>query len=218
MPESSARNRSETRVREALVVKLEPLAGFTVAVTADRRADEQAALLTRLGATVVHGPVIRTESVTDRIALLDAARSLVEQRPDVVILTTAVGVRAWLTEADSGFEGLPRRFAPGPYLRRVVRTSSWRRAERPIGVARRMGRAVREVAADADTDHVVIVSHQFPIVMARIALTWGVTDDAGPIAVRAAPLLFRRTGCALASVSSLRFDDRERASIDYWEP
>ncbi len=101
MPESSARNRSETRVREALVVKLEPLAGFTVAVTADRRADEQAALLTRLGATVVHGPVIRTESVTDRIALLDAARSLVEQRPDVVILTTAVGVRAWLTEADS---------------------------------------------------------------------------------------------------------------------
>ena len=101
MPESSARNRSETRVREALVVKLEPLAGFTVAVTADRRADEQAALLARLGATVLHGPVIRTESVTDRIALLDAARSLVEQRPDVVILTTAVGVRAWLTEADS---------------------------------------------------------------------------------------------------------------------
>ena len=48
-------------------MKLEPLAGFTVAVTADRRADEQAALLSRLGATVVHGPVIRTESVTDRI-------------------------------------------------------------------------------------------------------------------------------------------------------
>ena len=80
---------------------MEPLAGFTVAVTADRRADEQAALLARLGATVLHGPVIRTESVTDRIALLDATRSLVEQRPDVVILTTAVGVRAWLTEADS---------------------------------------------------------------------------------------------------------------------
>ena len=82
-------------------MKLEPLAGFTVAVTADRRADEQAALLSRLGATVVHGPVIRTESVTDRIALLDATRSLVDRRPDVVILTTAVGVRAWLTEADS---------------------------------------------------------------------------------------------------------------------
>lgn len=82
-------------------MKLEPLAGFTVAVTADRRADEQAALLSRLGATVVHGPVIRTESVTDRATLLEATRSLVDRRPDVVILTTAVGVRAWLTEADS---------------------------------------------------------------------------------------------------------------------
>ncbi|MCA9610502.1 MAG: histidine phosphatase family protein [Myxococcales bacterium] len=176
----------------------------------DRGRAQAASAARHLGARIASPPRVIASPLQ---RAQETARILMEQ-----LGATELVLDDRLTEADSGFEGLPRRFAPGPYLRRVVRTSSWRRAERPIGVARRMGRAVREVAADADTDHVVIVSHQFPIVMARIALTWGVTDDAGPIAVRAAPLLFRRTGCALASVSSLRFDDRERASIDYWEP
>jgi uroporphyrinogen-III synthase len=37
-----------------------PLTGFTVGVTADRRWNEQAALFERRGATVLHGPTIRT--------------------------------------------------------------------------------------------------------------------------------------------------------------
>src|SRR4029079_12827743 len=37
-----------------------PLAGFTIGVTADRRADEQIQLLERKGATVLHGPTITT--------------------------------------------------------------------------------------------------------------------------------------------------------------
>lgn len=123
-----------------------------------------------------------------------------------------------LTEAESGFEGLPRRFAPGQYLRRVAQRASWRRAERPLSVARRMARAVREIAAEADAEHVVLVSHQFPIVMARVALSHGLTDDGGPLAVRAAPWLFGRRACALASVSTLRLDDGDRATVEYWAP
>ena len=41
-------------------MELAALAGWTVGVTADRRREEQAELLARRGARVVHGPAIRT--------------------------------------------------------------------------------------------------------------------------------------------------------------
>ena len=41
-------------------MKMGPLAGYTIGVTADRRAEEQAQLLERRGARVLHGPTIRT--------------------------------------------------------------------------------------------------------------------------------------------------------------
>ena len=39
------------------------MSGFLVGVTADRRAAEQIAMLERRGATVLHGPAIRTHPV-----------------------------------------------------------------------------------------------------------------------------------------------------------
>lgn len=79
---------------------LRPLEGFTVGVTADRRAEEQAELLTRRGAKVLHGPSIRTIPLVDGEALAAATTALIERPPDVLVLTTGLGTRGWLAAAD----------------------------------------------------------------------------------------------------------------------
>src|SRR5262249_49851216 len=85
---------------------LEPLAGITVGVTADRRRDEQAELLRRLGASVVHGPTVRTLPLAHQAGVADATRSLIARPPDVVVVLTAVGMRGWLSVAESlGLDG-----------------------------------------------------------------------------------------------------------------
>ncbi|GDY74549.1 hypothetical protein SAV31267_040340 [Streptomyces avermitilis] len=77
-----------------------PLAGFTVGVTAARRADELGALLQRRGASVVHAPALRIVPLADDSELLAATKGLIEQAPDVVVATTAIGFRGWIEAAD----------------------------------------------------------------------------------------------------------------------
>ena len=79
---------------------LGPLAGFTVAVTADRRAEEQTTLLPRLGATVLHAPVIRTRPLDGADGVRAATEAVIAHPPDVVLIT-ALGVRGWFNAADS---------------------------------------------------------------------------------------------------------------------
>src|SRR5690242_6702881 len=52
--------RPKHRVASVMRVPLQPLEGYTVGVTADRRASEQAELLRRRGARVLDGPTIAT--------------------------------------------------------------------------------------------------------------------------------------------------------------
>jgi uroporphyrinogen-III synthase len=84
---------------------LAPLAGFTVGVTADRRADEQAELLRRRGAEVVHGPVIRTLPLTDGAALAQATEAVIADPPDTLVALTGLGVRSWFEAADGRDRG-----------------------------------------------------------------------------------------------------------------
>ncbi|MFC8233404.1 uroporphyrinogen-III synthase [Streptomyces sp. NPDC057284] len=77
-----------------------PLAGFTVGVTAARRADELGTLLQRRGATVVHAPALRIVPLADDSELLAATEELIDQVPDVVVATTAIGFRGWIEAAD----------------------------------------------------------------------------------------------------------------------
>ncbi|MEU7699629.1 uroporphyrinogen-III synthase [Streptomyces sp. NPDC039028] len=77
-----------------------PLAGFTVGVTAARRADELIALLRRRGAAVVHGPALRIVPLADDTELLAATKELIGHAPDVVIATTAIGFRGWVEAAE----------------------------------------------------------------------------------------------------------------------
>ncbi|WP_203598315.1 uroporphyrinogen-III synthase [Streptomyces sp. SID7909] len=77
-----------------------PLAGFTVGVTAARRAEELGTLLRRRGATVVHAPALRIVPLADDGELLAATEQLVAEKPDVVVATTAIGFRGWIEAAD----------------------------------------------------------------------------------------------------------------------
>ncbi|WP_232797135.1 uroporphyrinogen-III synthase [Blastococcus atacamensis] len=104
-----------------------PLAGYTVAVTAARRAEELGALLDRRGARVVHAPAIRIVPLSDDTELVAATRRVLEAPVDLVVATTGVGFRGWL-EACEAWD-LPlvqhlsgaRVLARGPKARGAIR-------------------------------------------------------------------------------------------------
>lgn len=77
-----------------------PLTGCTVGVTAERRADDLAAMLRRRGATVLHAPALHTIPLPDDRDLLTATRQVTEAGVDVAVVTTGVGFRGWLAAAE----------------------------------------------------------------------------------------------------------------------
>jgi uroporphyrinogen-III synthase len=77
---------------------MDPLAGWTVAVTAERRAREQVELLRRRGATVMLVPTVRAERVDDA-TLRSATAAVVERAPDIWVACTAAGVQGWIATA-----------------------------------------------------------------------------------------------------------------------
>ncbi|PWI10299.1 uroporphyrinogen-III synthase [Streptomyces sp. NWU339] len=108
-----------------------PLAGFTVGVTAARRAEELGALLQRRGAAVLHAPALRIVPLADDSELLAATKQIIERAPDIAIATTAIGFRGWVEAADGwglGEELLTklcgaRILARGPKVKGAVRAA-----------------------------------------------------------------------------------------------
>src|SRR3954447_433198 len=78
---------------------LRPLEGFVVGVTADRRSAEQAELLERRGASVVHGPTIRTLYLASDDDLRRATEEGIDAPPGSLVAATGIGVRAWFETA-----------------------------------------------------------------------------------------------------------------------
>jgi uroporphyrinogen-III synthase len=110
---------------------VEPLAGFTVAVTAARRRDDLAALLERRGASVLLAPAIQIVPLADDSLLRQATEACVRDQLDVVVATTGIGFRGWI-EAAEGWglaEALMKKLghaellARGPKARGAVRAS-----------------------------------------------------------------------------------------------
>ncbi len=108
-----------------------PLDGFTIGVTAARRAEELGALLERRGAQVMHAPALRIVPLPDDTELLAVTRALIGHAPDVVVATTAIGFRGWI-EAAEGWglgEALLDRLtgvellARGPKVRGAIRAA-----------------------------------------------------------------------------------------------
>jgi uroporphyrinogen-III synthase len=146
-----------------ITTDIEPLTGFTVAVTADRRRDELAALLERRGARVVLAPALRIVPLADDTDLRLATLACVAKPLDAVVVTTGVGLRGWL-EAAEGWgqvEALRSRFAAG-YL--VARGPKARGAVRAAGL-------VEAWSPDSESDDEVL-DHLLDIGVAgkRVAL------------------------------------------------
>ena len=74
----------------------QPLRGRTIAVTAARRSSEQRTLLERRGATVLHAPAIHMIPVAEDQVVREATDRTLAAPADLVVLTTASGVRWWL--------------------------------------------------------------------------------------------------------------------------
>lgn len=111
--------------------KTGPLAGFTIGVTAARRADELIALLRRRGASVLHAPALRIVPLAGDSELLAATKELIGCAPDAVVATTAIGFRGWIEAADGwgiGEELLERLrttelLARGPKVKGAIRAA-----------------------------------------------------------------------------------------------
>jgi uroporphyrinogen-III synthase len=105
-----------------------PLAGRTVAVTAERRREELGALLERRGATVVYAPAIRVVPLEDDAALRAATSEVLARPMDLAVATTGVGFRGWLAAAAAWDVPLvdhlrsARVLARGPKARGAIRS------------------------------------------------------------------------------------------------
>ena len=77
------------------------MAGCAVLVTADRRAAELGAALRRRGALVRTAPALSMIPHHDDEQLIAGTRALIADPPDVVVVTTGIGFRAWIEAADA---------------------------------------------------------------------------------------------------------------------
>ncbi|RII19822.1 bifunctional uroporphyrinogen-III synthetase/response regulator domain protein [Streptomyces sp. YIM 130001] len=108
-----------------------PLAGFTIGVTAARRAEELGTLLTRRGGTVIHAPALRIVPLSDDSELYATTKQLLERGPDIVVATTAIGFRGWVEAADGWGVGADllaalrdaRLLARGPKVKGAIRAA-----------------------------------------------------------------------------------------------
>ncbi|MCL6301866.1 uroporphyrinogen-III synthase [Streptomyces kronopolitis] len=129
MHEQQQEHGAQERTEPAPAVR--PLDGFTVGVTAARRAEELGALLERRGAQVLHAPALRIVPLPDDTELLAVTRDLLGHPPDIVVATTAIGFRGWVAAAEgwglgealldrlAGVELLAR----GPKVRGAIRAA-----------------------------------------------------------------------------------------------
>jgi uroporphyrinogen-III synthase len=118
---------------------IEPLAGYTIGITAARRREEFGAALERRGAKVTYAPAIRIVPLADDSRLREATERCLEAPLDVVVATTGIGFRGWIEAADTW--GLVEKLtaaidrstvlARGPKARGAIRASGLREAWSP---------------------------------------------------------------------------------------
>ncbi len=76
-------------------------APLRVHLTAQRRSREIDEALTRLGAEVLHCPALVVVPAERDVRIARDTRAILSARPEAVLITTGVGLRAWLATADA---------------------------------------------------------------------------------------------------------------------
>ncbi|MBI3687723.1 MAG: uroporphyrinogen-III synthase [Actinobacteria bacterium] len=77
------------------------LAGFSIVLTSDRRADELAGSFERRGAAVLRAPLLRIVPLVEDAVLHRVTVRVIAEPPDDVVVTTAIGFRGWVEAADA---------------------------------------------------------------------------------------------------------------------
>jgi uroporphyrinogen-III synthase len=122
-------------VAERAEARTGPLAGFRVGVTSARKVEELTGLLERRGAEVEQAPALAIEA-RDHTALRAATERVIACPPEIFVATTGLGLRRWVTAADSF--GLL-----GPLLAALAGAATVARGPKAIGALREHG--LREV-------------------------------------------------------------------------
>jgi uroporphyrinogen-III synthase len=85
----------------AIGFRPDQLQGFRIGVTSDRRSADLIDAFVRRGAQVLHAPTIRMANASSDEPVIADTRAIIETRPDVLLATTAYGVRRWFEVADA---------------------------------------------------------------------------------------------------------------------
>src|SRR5262245_52373726 len=117
--------------RDGRPVRPEPLAGFRIGVTSERRSGDLISALERRGAQVLHAPALTLapHGHDQDAVLIEETRAVIAARPDMVLVTTGYGMRRWFEVADAAGLGAElsdvldaaRIFARGPKAVGAVR-------------------------------------------------------------------------------------------------
>jgi uroporphyrinogen-III synthase len=179
-----------------------PLAGRTVAVTAERRREELGALLARRGARVVHAPTVHVVPLADDAELRAATEAVLAGPVDLVLATTAVGFRGWLDAAGSWGAPLVRHLrsarvlARGPKARGAVRAAGLVDAWSPASEssAEVLAHLLSGAEGPLPGRRIAVQLHGDPLAELRAALTaagaevlpvpvyrWTLPEDLGPV-------------------------------------
>lgn len=140
-----------------------PLDGFTVGITADRRWSEQAELLRRRGADILHGPSIETAYLSSDDALRAATAALIDRPPEYLAATTGIGIRAWFDAAQSW--GLGDALAGALATTRVAA-----RGPKAAAAVQAVGLEVWRTAANEQMDQVLAHLLAQPLDGVRVAV------------------------------------------------
>ncbi len=149
------------------------LNGFTVAITAARRADEFAMLLARRGAHTLAAPAMSIIPLADDVALRSATDDLLATAPDLLIATTGIGFRGWVEAAEEwGLAGAlmdqlgaARVISRGPKATGALRAAGLREEWSPDSES--MTEVLAHLPADLSGQRVAVQLH-------------GATDDWDP--------------------------------------
>lgn len=124
------------------------LSGRVIGVTADRRSAEILDALRRRGAEVVHAPTMRIVPAESDRQLLDDTTAVIDARPDVVLVTTAAGMDAWIA--------VGRRLPDaGALLAALAQADIWVRGPKARGAVRAHGLRDVGIAPDGSTETLV---------------------------------------------------------------
>ncbi|WP_156687522.1 uroporphyrinogen-III synthase [Mycobacterium sp. Marseille-P9652] len=125
-----------------------PLAGYRIAVTSARRAEELCALLSRHGAEVCSAPAITMIALPDDDELHSNTEALIAEPPDILVAHTGIGFRGWLAAAEGW--GLATRLIAALSSARIVS-----RGPKATGALRAAG-LHEEWSPDSESSHEVL--------------------------------------------------------------